>query len=84
MRLELRAAGTGAAVFLVELGDEIELSALLRRRCGIVADVLDKFFYLGVLGVDESPLVDAGEESGLPVLRVFDRVAARAHGDEGR
>ena len=73
----------GLRVARVELLEQVELLALLAaatmrslRMCSI--SLLD----LGVLRVDVGALVDAGQEAGLPVLRLLDRVAAGAHGDE--
>ena len=67
---------------LVQLPQQVELAALLRQRQRRVADVLDQLVDVGVPGVDVGALVDARQERRLPVLRLLDRVAAGAHGDE--
>ena len=48
----------------------------------VVADVLDQLLDLGVARVEIGPLEDARQKRRLPVLRLLDRIAARAHGDE--
>ena len=66
----------------VEPAEQIELRPLLRRASPGVADVFDQLVHVFVLAVDERPLVDAGEKGRLPVLRLVERIAVRAHGDE--
>ena len=48
----------------------------------MVADVLDELFDFGVLRVDVGALINAGQKTGLPVLRFLDRITAGTHGDE--
>ena len=81
--LRARVVLPGLQVAAVERSQQVELLALLRaatmrslRMCSMSCSMV------GVLRVDVGALVDAGQEAGLPVLRLLDRVAARAHGDE--
>src|SRR5215472_3004106 len=69
-------------VLLVQLEEQVELAALLGERFVVVANVADELVELGVLRVDVGALVDAGQETGLPVLRLLYGIAAGAHGDE--
>ena len=71
-------------MLFVELLQQVELLPLFGQRGVIVLDVLDQLLDLGVLRIDVSALVNAGQEAGLPVLRFLDRITARAHGDEAR
>ena len=79
---EAGVAGALALVFAVEFEEEVELFALLGGRGVVAADVFDEFLDAGLLRVDERALVDTGEEAGLPVFAVLDRITAGAHGDE--
>ena len=81
---ERRIIVPGLRVASVEPFEQVELLALLRQRDAIVANVLDQLLDLRVLRVDVRAFVDAGQESGLPVLRLLNRVAVRAHRDERR
>ena len=56
-------------VHLVQLRQQIELLALVGRRCRLAADVLDQLLDVSVFRVEVGALVDAGEEASLPVLR---------------
>src|SRR5216117_961903 len=46
------------------------------------ADILDQLLDLAILRVDESPLKNSRQESGLPVFGVLDWHPAGAHGYE--
>ena len=81
-RLELGLAAAAVEVPPVELGQQVELGALGLRADRAVPDVRDQLLDLGVLAVDVRALVDPGQERRLPVLRLGDREAARAHHDE--
>src|SRR5438045_3713589 len=69
-------------VALIEFAQQVELTPRLLARERRVANVLDEALEGGVARVDVSALVGAGQEAALPVLRLLDRVAARAHRDE--
>ncbi len=81
-RFELGVVLAALLMALVELAQQIELAALLGQRQRRVLDVLDELLDLGVARVDVGALVGAGQEGGLPVLRLLNGVAARTHGDE--
>ena len=66
----------------VTLGLCAAQAALLVAADRFVLDILDQLGDFLVLGVDVRPLEHAGQETGLPVLRFLNRVAARAHRDE--
>ena len=71
-------------VLSVELLKQIELSTLLGPTDSRVADILDQLLNLRGLRVDVSSLKDARQKSGLPVLRLLNRIAAGTHRDESR
>ena len=83
-RFELWVAGPGSAVLAVEFLQQIELAALVVRRCGSAPNVLDQLLDAGVFGVNVRSLIDAGQEPGLPVLRLLNWIPTRAKGDEAR
>src|SRR5690606_27290099 len=83
-RVEPRILLSLLEVALVERAEKVELIPLRLPRQVVVADVLDQLLDLAMARVDIGPLVDPGEEGRLPVLRLLDRIAARAHGDEAR
>ena len=81
-RLELRVLLSPGRMPAIESLDEIELPPLLGEGESAILDVLDQFFDRRVARVDVRALVNAGEKTGLPVLRLLNRVAAWTHGDE--
>jgi hypothetical protein len=82
--LELSVPAPGLLVAPVEGGEEVELAPLLVGRAHGVADVADELLDVLVLGVEIGPLVGAGQEGGLPVLGLLDRIPSGAHHDETR
>ncbi len=70
-------------MFPVQQLEKVQLLALLRGRLPVVPDVLDQLLDLAVFAVDEGSLEHPGQETRLPVLRPLDRIASRAHRDEG-
>ena len=66
----------------VQLAEQTQLPLLHLSGRVRAADILDELVDLRVLRVDERPLIHAGQEAVLPVLRVLDGVAAGTHRDE--
>src|SRR5204862_6090890 len=71
-------------VATVEGRQSIELPPLYVGRQPGVFHVLDQLVDLGVLGIDVSALINAWQESRLPVLRLLNRIAAGNHRNEAR
>ena len=82
--LELSVLLPAICVPAIERLNEIELPALCRERQPTIFYMLDEFIDRRVLGVDMRALVNAGEKTGLPVLRFLNRVTAGTHDDETR
>ena len=81
-RFELSLARTGRRVALVQGAEQIQLRSLVADGNLLVVDVLDEPLDARLGGVEVGALEDAGEKGALPVLRLLNRVAARAHRDE--
>lgn len=71
-------------MMLIDALDKIQLLALQIRGKLAVVNIVDELFDFDARRIQERTLVDAWQESRLPVLRTFDRVAAGRHGDEPR
>lgn len=80
--VEPRIVRAGGFVLVIQLAEQTQLALLHLGGRVRAADVLDEFLQLRVLGVDKGPLIHAGQEAVLPVLRVLDGVASGAHRDE--
>ncbi len=83
-RFELRVLLAFLLMALVERLQQLELLVLFRQRGEVVFDVLDELLDPRVLRVDVSALENSRQETGLPVLRFLNRIAARTHHDETR
>jgi hypothetical protein len=66
----------------VEPGEQVKLLALVGLRHRLVLHELDQLLDVGVLAIDVGALEHAGQEPGLPVLVLLQRVPARAHRHE--
>src|SRR4051794_36894226 len=66
----------------INLAQKSELLLLLGMSDLFVTDVFDELVDLGVARVQVGSLKDARQKGGLPVLRLLNRIAPRAHGDE--
>ncbi len=80
-RIEGVVLGTRLEVPAVQLGQEVELPALVGSGHGRVLDILDQVLDPAAPGVDVGPLVDAGQERRAPVGDVGDRQTG-THRDE--
>jgi hypothetical protein len=61
---------------------EIELLSLLFQRSVAAPNMLDELLDFRVLRIDEGSLKNPRKKSRRPILRLFDWVTARAHGNE--
>ena len=68
----------------VQLGEQVELAALLGGRDGLVADVLDQLLGLGFVVGNVGALVDGRQEGRTPELRTDDGQAGTQHDEAGQ
>ncbi len=71
-------------VAVIQFLEQIQLAALFPRGQAAVADVLDEFVQLAMLGVDVGALKSSWQKPGLPVLAFLNGITTGAHGDEAR